>query len=220
MATRMASVKLEELRHIIIEGPIGVGKTSLARRMADHLRGELLLEKPGENPFLPKFYEDIPRYALPTQLFFLFQRADQLQGLAQSDMFAKPIISDFMFDKDPLFARLTLNNAEYDLYWKIFCHLQPKAPPPGLVIYLQASPATLIERVKRRGNTFEKNISEDYLRRLADGYNRFFHLYEDAPLMIINSENLNFADSQADFDLLLRQVDRMRGHREYFNRGI
>ncbi|HEY6044815.1 MAG TPA: deoxynucleoside kinase, partial [Nitrosospira sp.] len=111
----------EEYRHIIIEGPIGVGKTSLARRMAGHLGGELLLEKPGENPFLAKFYEDIPRYALPTQLFFLFQRADQLQGLAQSDMFARPIISDFMFAKDPLFARLTLTDAEYDLYWKIFC---------------------------------------------------------------------------------------------------
>ena len=206
--------------HIVIEGPIGVGKTSLARRMADHLRGELLLEKPSENPFLGKFYEDIPRYALPTQLFFLFQRADQLQGLVQADMFARPIVSDFMFDKDPLFARLTLNDAEYDLYRKIFCHLQPKAPPPGLVIYLQASPATLIERVKRRGNTFEKNISEEYLRRLADSYARFFHLYEDAPLMIINSENLNFADSQSDFDLLLQQIDKMRGHREYFNRGI
>jgi deoxyadenosine/deoxycytidine kinase len=218
--TRAEQLRPEEYRHIIIEGPIGVGKTSLARRMAEHLRGELLLEKPGENPFLGKFYENIPRYALPTQLFFLFQRADQLQGLAQADMFARPTVSDFMFDKDPLFAKLTLSDAEYELYRKIYRHLQPKAPPPGLVIYLQASPATLMERVKRRGNAFEKNISEEYLRRLADSYNRFFHLYEGAPLMIINSENLNFADSQADFDLLLRQIEKMRGHREYFNRGI
>src|SRR5690242_20910784 len=126
----------------------------------------------------------------------------------------------FFFSSRRRHTRLTCDWSSDVCSSDLFCHLQPKAPPPGLVIYLQASPATLIERVKRRGNTFEKNISEDYLRRLADGYNRFFHLYDDAPLMIINSENLNFADSQADFDLLLRQVDRMRGHREYFNRGI
>jgi|SRR3954454_4512009 deoxyguanosine kinase len=213
-------MKLEEYRHIVIEGPIGVGKTSLARRMASHLQGELVLEKPGDNPFLEKFYEDMRRHALPTQLFFLFQRADQLKGLVQTDMFAKPIVSDFMLEKDPLFARLTLSDAEYDLYHKIFHHLQPTAPPPGLVVYLQAPPAILIERVKRRGNMFERGISAEYLERLSESYARFFYQYEAAPLMIINSENLNFADSQADFDLLLQQIEKMRGHREYFNRGI
>ena len=213
-------MKLEEYRHIISRGPDRRRKNQSGAADGGPLARRTAAGKTGRKSVSTKFYEDIPRYALPTQLFFLFQRANQLQGLAQSDMFAKPIISDFMFDKDPLFARLTLNDAEYDLYRKIFRHLQPKAPPPGLVIYLQASPATLIERVKRRGNTFEKNISEEYLWRLAESYNRFFHQYEDAPLMIINSENLNFADSQEDFDLLLRQVDKMRGHREYFNRGI
>jgi deoxyguanosine kinase len=213
-------MKLEEYRHIVIEGPIGVGKTSLARRMANHLRGELLLEKPDDNPFLERFYKDMPRYALPTQLFFLFQRADQLKGLVQADMFARPVVSDFMLEKDPLFARLTLTDAEYDLYHKIFRHLQPKAPPPGLVVYLQAPPAVLIERVKRRGNMFERSISTEYLQRLSESYMRFFHQYEAAPLMVINSENLNFADSEADFDLLLQQIEKMRGHREYFNRGI
>ncbi|ARO87468.1 deoxynucleoside kinase [Nitrosospira lacus] len=213
-------MKLEKYRHIAIEGPIGVGKTSLAQRMADHLNGTLLLEKPGENPFLEKFYGDISRYALPTQLFFLFQRTNQLQSFAQMDMFTRVMVSDFLLDKDPLFARLTLSDAEYELYQQIYRHLQPQASPPDLVIYLQASPATLIERVKRRGNAFEKNISQEYLWRLAESYTRFFYQYEDAPVMMINSENLNFVDSQEDFDLLLQQLEQMRSPREYFNRGI
>jgi deoxyguanosine kinase len=211
---------LEKYRYIVVEGPIGAGKTSLALRMADRLNGTLLLEKPDENPFLEKFYDDIRRHALPTQLFFLFQRANQLQGVMQKDMFTKVTVSDFLLDKDQLFARLTLSDAEYDLYQQIYHHVQPQASTPDLVIYLHASPTTLIERVKRRGNTFEKNISEEYLWRLTESYTRFFHQYEDAPVMIINSENLNFVDSQEDFDLLLRQVDQMRGPREYFNRGI
>jgi deoxyadenosine/deoxycytidine kinase len=213
-------VNLSDYRYIVIEGPIGAGKTSLARRMATRLGCELLLEQPAENPFLEKFYGDIPRYALSTQLFFLFQRVNQLQELAQIDMFSNTTVSDFMLDKDSLFARLTLNDAEYDLYRKIYHHLQPEAPLPDLVIYLQASPSTLVERVKRRGNAFENKISEEYLWQLADSYTRFFHQYEDAPLMIINSENLNFADRQEDFDLLLKQVEQMRGPREYFNFGI
>ncbi len=213
-------MKLEKYRYIVVEGPIGVGKTSLTRRMANHLSGALLLEKPDENPFLEKFYDDISRYALPTQLFFLFQRANQLQSFAQMDMFTRTTVSDFLLDKDQLFAKLTLSDAEYELYQQIYRHLQPQASPPDLVIYLQASPATLVERVKRRGNTFEKNISQEYLWRLADSYTRFFHQYEDAPVMMINSENLNFVDSQDDFDLLLQQLEQMRGPREYFNRGI
>lgn len=211
---------LEKYHYIVVEGPIGAGKTSLAQRMAERLNGVLLLEKPEENPFLEKFYDDIRRHALPTQLFFLFQRANQLQGILQKDMFTKVIVSDFLLDKDQLFARLTLNDAEYDLYQQIYRHLQPQASTPDLVIYLQASPATLIGRVKRRGNAFEGNISEEYLWQLTQSYTRFFHQYEDAPVMIINSENLNFADSQEDFDLLLMQVSQMRGPREYFNRGI
>ncbi len=212
-------MKLEDCRYIVIEGPIGAGKTSLARRIAAHLVGEPLLEKPEENPFLERFYGDMSGHALQTQLFFLFQRVNQLQDLTQADMFASITVSDFFLDKDPLFARLTLSDSEYDLYKKIFRQLQPKPLLPDLVIYLQASVQTLMERVKRRGNFFEKNISEDYLRQVADSYARFFHQYEGAPLMIINSENLNFVDNQADFLLLLERVNAMRDRREYFDHG-
>jgi deoxyadenosine/deoxycytidine kinase len=192
-----------------------VGKTSLARRLAEHLKAELLLEHPEQNPFLARFYQDMERYALPTQLFFLFQRFNQLRNLAQIDLFRQATIADFLLDKDPLFARLTLNNDEMHLYQQIYATLSPQTPRPDLVIYLQA----LIERVRRRGAAFERPISEAYLASVAESYNRFFYHYTGTPVLIVNSERLNFVERPADFGLLLERVKGMRGQREFFNLG-
>jgi deoxyadenosine/deoxycytidine kinase len=159
------------------------------------------------------------RYALPTQLFFLFQRVGQLEALKQPDLFAKPTVADFTLAKDPLFARLTLDDAEYQLYSKIYDHVKPQAPTPDLVIYLQASLETLAFRVKRRGNPIETGIEEDYLRRLSETYSRYFYNYSDSPLLIVNSDRLNFVDVAEHFDLLIERMTAMRGGREFFNRS-
>jgi deoxyguanosine kinase len=212
-------MELPKRRYIVVEGPIGAGKTSLARELAAHLHAEALLEQPEDNPFLSRFYDDMPRFALPAQLTFLFQRVDQLRGLAQLDLFRRPTVADFLLDKDPLFARLNLNDDEYALYDKVYRHLRPQTPTPDLVIYLQAPVDTLIERVLRRGVPYERAIPEAYLARLADAYTRFFYAYEDAPLLIVNSERLNFVDNPAHLDLLLTRMQAMRGQREFFNLG-
>jgi deoxyadenosine/deoxycytidine kinase len=206
-------------RHIVVEGAIGCGKTTLATRLAERLGATLLLEDPKANPFLGQFYRDMRRYALPTQLFFLFQRVQQLEGLKQPDLFEKPIVADFTLAKDPLFARLTLDDAEYQLYAKIYDHVKPQAPVPDLVVYLQASVDTLIQRVKKRGNPIETGIDEEYLRRLSDAYTRYFHAYSESPLLIVNSERLNFVDNREHFDLLIARMEAMRGGREFFNRA-
>ena len=213
------SVLPEKFHHIVVEGPIGAGKTSLARRIAETAGAALMLEAPEDNPFLARFYRDMARYALPTQLFFLFQRIHQLAELRQPDMFKGTTIGDFLFEKDPLFARLTLTDDELALYEQMYRHLKPQAPVPDLVIYLQAEPATMIERVRRRGHAHEAPISESYLTRLAERYTRFFHHYDAAPLLIINADHFNFIDTDADFALLLRHIREMRGRREYVNRA-
>ena len=210
---------MNKLNYVVVEGPIGVGKTSLARKLAARLGAGLMLEQPMENPFLARFYEDMARFALPTQLFFLFQRAKQLEPLAQHDLFSQPTVADFLLDKDPLFARITLSGDELALYDRIFETLRPHAPQPDLVIYLQAQPDTLIERVRKRGVAFERQVSEEYLALLAETYTRFFYHYSDAPVLIVNSENLNFAERESDLELLLQKISAMRSRREFFNSG-
>jgi deoxyadenosine/deoxycytidine kinase len=212
-------VSLSKYHYIVVEGPIGVGKTSLAKRLAERLKSSLLLERPEQNPFLPRFYQDMARFALPTQLFFLFQRIAQVRDLAQMDLFSRVTVSDFLLEKDPLFARLTLSGDELHLYQKIFDALEPHAPRPDLVIYLQAEPATLYERVRRRGVEFERPISAEYLAVLAESYSRFFHHYSGSPVLIVNSERLNFVRDEKDLDLLIERVGAMRGGREFFNWG-
>jgi len=212
-------VSLSKYHYIVVEGPIGVGKTSLARRLADRLQANLVLERPEQNPFLPRFYQDMSRFALPAQLFFLFQRIVQLRELAQLDLFKRFTVCDFLLEKDPLFARLTLSGDELHLYQQIFDALKPQAPRPGLVIYLQAQAETLIERVRRRGVEFERLITPEYLATLADSYSRFFYHFSGSPVLIVNSERLNFARDDRDLDLLIERADAMRGSREFFNWG-
>ena len=204
-------------RYVVIEGPIGAGKTSLARRLAGQSGAHLLLEQPDENPFLARFYRDSARYALPTQMFFLFQRVQQLGELKQLDMFQSAIVSDFLLEKDRLFARLTLADDELRLYEQMHDQLKPSTADPDLVIYLQAPAETLVERVGRRGNPIESGISETYLHALADSYTRFFHEYDAAPVLVVNTEHLNPVDRDEDFQLLLDRISKLRGRREYFN---
>ncbi len=206
-------------RYIVVEGPIGCGKTSLAKLLARRLNAATLLEQPEANPFLPQFYRDMRRHALATQLFFLFQRVQQLETLRQPDLFGKPTVADFAIQKDPLFARLTLDDDEFGLYSRIYGHVKPQAPTPDLVIYLQASVDTLLERVRRRGVASESGIPEDYLRSLSDSYTRYFYNYDESALLIVNSERLNFVDVPDHFDLLVERVKTIRGGREFFNRA-
>lgn len=210
---------LTATRHVVVEGPIGVGKTSLARRLGAYLDARLVLEEPERNPFLARFYRDEEHFGLATQLHFLLQRIDKVRKMAAPEVPDQPVVSDFLLAKDPLFALLTLHEDEYALYRRLLEELAPVAPVPDLVIYLQASPDILIARVRRRGLEMERRISDTYLTVVAESYMKFFHDYDLAPVMVVNSENINFADNDADFQMLVKRIETMRGHREYFNRG-
>ena len=202
---------------IVVEGPIGSGKTTLARMLAEKFSTQLLTEKAEENPFLARFYDDPKRYALQTQIFFLFQRARQIVDISQIDMFSQPITADFFLEKDPLFARLNLNDEEYALYHQIFQHLQLESPKPDLVIYLQTPVSALTERIAERNIKYENNIQPEYLERLAIAYSEYFHTYDAAPVLIVNNEKLNIIKDEAALNLLVDRIDQFQGRREYFN---
>jgi len=210
----------EKFPYIVVEGPIGSGKTTLARQLASKYAVNLLLENAEANPFLPRFYQDALRYALPTQLFFLFQRANQISDLIQRDMFAEATIADFFLEKDPIFARLNLDDEEYALYRQIYQHLQLKTSAPDLVIYLQTPVDALAERIEQRNVYYEQGIPREYVARLADAYSEFFHDYDASPLLIVNNEKLSIAEDDASLDLLIKRIMQIKGRREFFNPNL
>src|SRR5215831_19468455 len=204
-------------KYIVVEGPIGVGKTSLARRLCDSLSAHGVFEQAAENPFLERFYKNPRAGALPTQLYFLLQRAQQLTALTQADLFVPVRVADYLLEKDRLFARVTLDEAEYNLYDQIYAKLDIQTPKPDLVVYLQAPVDVLIDRIAKRGINYEQHIEKAYLEKLNEAYARFFHEYEAAPLLIVNAASIDPISNQRDYEELLAAIRRMSRGRLYFN---
>ncbi len=203
--------------YIAVEGPIGVGKTTLARRLADTFNYQVMLEDAEQNPFLERFYQHRKQAALATQLFFLFQRAQKIQDLRQSDIFQPVRVADFLIEKDPLFARINLDPDEYQLYEKVYRQLTIDAPVPDLVIYLQASPDVLLSRIEQRGIAHERNIDRAYLEQLNEVYSEFFLYYDGAPLLIVNASTIDLVQGERDYGQLVDYLLDVRSGRHYFN---
>jgi deoxyguanosine kinase len=208
---------MSEPRYIVIEGPIGVGKTSLARRLAESLDSELLLEQAEINPFLERFYRNPRETALPTQLFFLFQRVRQIEELRQANIFSNTRIADFLIEKDRLFAQINLDRHELDLYDQVFSSMKIDPPTPDLVVYLQAPVDTLLFRVAHRGIEYEQHMGRHYLERLNEAYARFFHDYDSAPLLIVNAATIDPINNDEHYNVLLDEICRIQSGRHFFN---
>lgn len=204
-------------RYIAVEGPIGVGKTSLTKRLADTFNYDLLLEKAEENPFLERFYQDPARHALSTQLFFLFQRSQQIQELRQDDLFQPVRVADFLIEKDRLFAQQNLDSDEYELYLNVYRHLTIDAPAPDLVIYLQAPTNILMNRIRKRGIAAEQHIEPQYLENLNQAYTDFFHFYNQSSLLIVNSAEIDLVSNDNDYEQLVEHIVTLPGGTHYFN---
>ncbi len=203
--------------YVVVEGPVGVGKTSLAQKISLAFGSDLLLERPEENPFLERFYQSRKTFALPTQLFFLFQRARQMQEWKQRDLFAPTRVADFLLEKDRLFARLNLDDDELRLYEQVYAQLKIDLPVPDLVICLQAPVDVLLERVRRRGIPMERSIEREYLEQLNAAYTHFFYHYTESPLLVVNAAEVNFVESETDFQSLLGYIRNARSGRHFFN---
>ncbi|MGD8175600.1 deoxynucleoside kinase [Marinimicrobium sp. ARAG 43.8] len=204
-------------RYIAVEGPIGVGKTTLAKNLARLFNYEVLLEQPEENPFLERFYRSPRSVALQTQLFFLFQRANQLQQLRQNDLFEPVQVADFLLEKDQLFAQVTLDDDELAIYQQVYDRLTLDAPVPDLVIYLQAPSRVLNDRIRQRGIASEQNISAEYLEALNEAYTQFFHYYDRSPLLIVNAQDLDLASNREHFQQLIDTLLTIKSGRHYYN---
>jgi len=203
-------------RYIVTEGPVGVGKTSLTSLLAEELGARLILEQAEENPFLNDFYKDPARYRFQTQMFFLLSRFSQQQEMVQPDLFTRITISDYLFDKDRIFAYLTLDENELALYEQFYKILEPKIVQPDLVIFLQADTDTLLRRIKQRGRSFEKEIGLDYIAAVNEAYNQFFFRYTDTPLLVINTSDIDFVHRREDLDDLLKQILGMKQGTQYY----
>ena len=201
----------------MVEGPIGVGKSSLARKLAGTFNSSILLEQPAENPFLERFYDEPRQYALATQLFFLFQRARQFEDIQRKQLITSGRVADFMLQKDPLFARLNLDDDEYQLYRQVYQNLAVEPPTPDLVIYLQAPVDVLLERIKKRNVNYELGMDAEYLKRLSDAYTAYFHRYQSSALLIINAEEINPVDNESHYAALVEHIARIKAGKHYFN---